>query len=126
MSSSVKSKPTGLTGNPVNKVTFMTSTKTVKPPVRFSVEESKGIGRKLAGISDSSSDHNILRASDSSGAEGNDDEDVSSGWSAQDSIDREIKEMRKADRRKERKKAKKLPPQKMMIEKELKKGELLG
>lgn len=46
-----------------------------------------------------------------------DDEDVSSGWSAQDSIDREIKEMRKLDRKKEKR-------EKLMIEKEIQKDQL--
>ena len=53
-------------------------------------------------------------------SDSDDDDDVSSGWSAKDSIDREIKEMRRL----ERKKAKKAKAPTLMIEKELKKEEL--
>ena len=52
------------------------------------------------------------------------DEDVSSGWSAHDSIDLEIKAMRRKERREERRKKKADKPVKLMIEKELKVGEL--
>ena len=63
-----------------------------------------------------------LKESSGDSSMGEDLDDLSSNWSAKDSIDLEIKQMRRDDRKKNKKKPDK--PPKLMVEKELKKGEL--